>query len=491
MATPIKAQDLTWLLMDRPNNLMQVNGLMFFDRTPSRQAVADIFMDRAVLKFRILSQIPVEEDGEWSWVDDPHFDLGRHVRHVELASFDHETLREHVGSQFSVPFPREHPLWEVQVVTGPDPKGPGAVMTRFHHGLADGIRLVQLALSVCDRAEGATPRTVGRNTDGEHHNPLAGVLRLAASSVRDGVDFARQAASTALHAGVSVATTNPLDLPHLVEEAVDLARHPVRLIDAMTDHAALDNESSNSWREVSRMLLADESQTGAWAGHPGVEKTVAWIDGYPLAGLRATARTLGGTLNDLLLAAVSLGLTDYLRERGADAPSDLSWLMPISLQPVDASLPPTLGNHFCVVQLSMPLGIDDHRALVRELHQRSTRLKNSAEPIIAFGTQQLIAHAPAAFAREVTNYFSGKTVGQLSNVPGPRVELTLGGMPVRSMLGWVPTSGDQPLGVCLFTYNDSLNIGFACDRRMIPHPDNLAAHVRRHVDDLVATGAAR
>jgi hypothetical protein len=64
-------------------------------------------------------------------------------------------------------------------------------------------------------------------------------------------------------------------------------------------------------------------------------------------------------------------------------------------------------------------------------------------------------------------------------------------MPVRSMLGWVPTSGDQPLGVCLFTYNDSLNIGFACDRRMIPDPDNLAAHVRRHVDDLVATGAAR
>ena len=56
------------------------------------------------------------------------------------------------------------------------------------------------------------------------------------------------------------------------------------------------------------MLLADESQTGAWAGHPGVEKRVAWIDGYPLAGLRATARTLGCTLNDLLLAAVSLAI---------------------------------------------------------------------------------------------------------------------------------------------------------------------------------------
>ena len=49
VATPIKAQDLTWLLMDRPNNLMQVNGLMFFDRTPSRQAVADLFMDLSLI----------------------------------------------------------------------------------------------------------------------------------------------------------------------------------------------------------------------------------------------------------------------------------------------------------------------------------------------------------------------------------------------------------------------------------------------------------
>lgn len=124
MATPIKAQDLTWLLMDRPNNLMQVNGLMFFDRTPSRQAVADIFMDRAVLKFRILSQIPVEEDGEWSWVDDPHFDLGRHVRHVELASFDHESCASTSAASSRSPSRASTRCGRCRSSPAPTPRGP-------------------------------------------------------------------------------------------------------------------------------------------------------------------------------------------------------------------------------------------------------------------------------------------------------------------------------------------------------------------------------
>jgi hypothetical protein len=141
--------------------------------------------------------------------------------------------------------------------------------------------------------------------------------------------------------------------------------------------------------------------------------------------------------------------------------------------------------------MSMPLGISDHRALVRELHARSTRLKNSAEPLAAFGMQQVIAGVPLTIAREITNYFAGKTIGQLSNVPGPRVQISLGGAPIRSMLGWVPTSGDQPMGICIFTYNDTLNVGIATDQRMVPDPERVIAHVRGHLDALVETGATR
>ncbi len=143
-----------------------------------------------------------------------------------------------------------------------------------------------------------------------------------------------------------------------------------------------------------------------------------------------------------------------------------------------------LGNHFVVVMLSMPLGVREPGDLIGEIHQRTTRLKNSVEPMVAFGFQRAIAESPSTVAHRVTDFFTGKTIGQLTNVPGPRVALTMAGAPVRSILGWVPTSGDQPLGVCLFSYNGSVTVGVSTDARMIPDPLHLVELVEHHLAEL-------
>jgi diacylglycerol O-acyltransferase / wax synthase len=189
----------------------------------------------------------------------------------------------------------------------------------------------------------------------------------------------------------------------------------------------------------------------------------------------------------VLLAAVSLALTDYLAERGITEVTDLSWMMPVSLQPIDAALPDRLGNHFVVVMLSMPLGIGDPGDLIDEIHRRTTRLKHSAEPMVAFGFQRAVAESPAVVARRITKFFTAKTIGQLTNVPGPRVAMALAGAPVRSILGWVPTSGDQPLGVSLFSYDDTLSVGVATDARMIPDPLHFVELVEHRLADLAQT----
>jgi diacylglycerol O-acyltransferase / wax synthase len=481
MGTRIAPEDLTWLLMDRPNNLMQVNGLMGFDELPEHDAVVELIMDRMVRKYRVLSQIPAERNGVWMWEDDADFSIDRHIRRVVLDDGRVEAVRAYVSGQMSVPLDRSHPLWELQLVTGPDDHHGGYVYSRFHHGLGDGIRLVQLLLGTCDPADDAAPAPVGRNTV-EHHHPLERVLHVVEHSVSDMIDYVG-------HAGQAVArtvmtTTNPLGLPHRVGETFDLISRPDKLVDALTDVASLDNEFSNSWREIGRMLLSDGHDAEAWSGHPGVEKSVAWVEGFPLEGIRRTGRTHGVSLNDVLLAAVSLALTEYLEERGVTDVTDLSWMMPVSLQPIDATLPARLGNHFVVVMLSMPLGLREPGELIGEIHRRTTRLKNSAEPMVAFGFQRAIAEAPSAISRRVTDFFAGKTIGQLTNVPGPRVELTMAGKPVRSILGWVPTSGDQPLGVCLFSYHGSLTVGVSTDARMIPDPEHFVDLVEHHLAEL-------
>jgi WS/DGAT/MGAT family acyltransferase len=487
MGTPIAPADLTWLLMDRPNNLMHVHGLMTFDRPPGLEELEQAIFDRLVLKYRVLSQRPVCHHGHWEWEDDPGFDIGRHVRRVVLDDFDPQALRDFLSPQLSVPFDREHPLWEAQLITGRDDGDGGALFTRFHHGLGDGIRLVQVLLGMCDSSEGATPVVVGR----ESPDLLQTTAHVTEQSLKDAVDVVAHAPHAAVQAGRALTgTLNPLRLPHQLETAVGFVRNPVKLTDALTSFTDDDNELSNSWREISRMLLTAPAEAGAWTGHPGGVKAVDWIEGVSLAQVRQAAETLGGTINDVLVAAVSLALTHYLRERGVSQVHDLGWLMPVSLQPMDASLPPTLGNHFSVVLFSMPLGVDDPAELVSEVHHRTTRIKRSAEPALAFGVQRVIADSPRAVADRLTDFFSSKTIGQLTNVPGPRVQLSLAGAPVRSVLGWVPTQGDQPLGICLFSYRGTVSAGISVDTRMIPDPGRITTLVQEHLERLVAVSHA-
>lgn len=56
------------------------------------------------------------------------------------------------------------------------------------------------------------------------------------------------------------------------------------------------------------------------------------------------------------------------------------------------------------------------------------------------------------------------------------------------MMGWVPTSGDQPIGVCLFSYAGTVNVGVATDARMIPDPTRIVAAIQQHTEGLAEVG---
>jgi diacylglycerol O-acyltransferase len=81
---PIPPADQTWLLMDRPNNLMHVRSLMWFDEPVDVDAVRRLLEDRLIGRHPVFRRRAVEHDGEWYWEDDPEFDLDHHVRVVGL-----------------------------------------------------------------------------------------------------------------------------------------------------------------------------------------------------------------------------------------------------------------------------------------------------------------------------------------------------------------------------------------------------------------------
>ena len=149
-------------------------------------------------------------------------------------------------------------------------------------------------------------------------------------------------------------------------------------------------------------------------------------------------------------------------------------MIPISLKPIDMNLPTELGNYFAMVMFPMPLGISDDDALMGEIRSRMNRTKNSAEAMMVFGLQRVVAEAPQAVGVGVTEFVANKTVGVLTNVPGPRAPMYLAGTEVTGILGWVPTAADQGLGICIFSYNGTVNIGISSDAKLLPDPDRLA-----------------
>jgi diacylglycerol O-acyltransferase len=344
------------------------------------------------------------------------------------------------------------------------------MLARFHHALADGIRLTQLMLSLCDLDSDALPPRVGRSGSGL----LSATTALVRRSVTDGLDVAR--GMVALPARMLGAGFGP---------GWELLTRPRSVIDVLERLGSEGNATVNTLAEITRVLTAARSVETSWSGEPGVTKTVSWITDLDLDLIKALGRLHGGTVNDVLLAVVSRAVSAYLAEKGG-AVDEIHWMVPVSLQPLDAELPKDLGNHFSLVFLPMPLTIDDTASLIGAIRERMQRIKSSAEPVITFGVQWVIAESPKSVAVALTNLFANKGVGVLTNVPGPRGPMSLAGAPVAGTLGWAPTSGDQPLSLCLFSYHGSVNIGIAADAGLIPDPDRIAELLRDSFVEMIA-----
>lgn len=519
MQEPINAADLTFLNMDRPTNLMVVNGLMWFADEPDWDAVHDVLQERLVDRYPVISRRPIQIDGTWMWQDDPEFDLDRHIRRETIGgSRDLRAAQQYISDRISEPLDKDHPLWEIDILTGLTGEGdePKALMlARFHHALADGIRIVQLVLSLCDLSDDAAPPKVGRSSSSS--GTAARALKVSKQVAGDLVDFASGLGSAAVSAAAqapakvasaaaqapgmvaSAAAQAPgkvasavAQAPSMVtslgrdafEEGLDFGFSPTRLTDAVSGLASEDNQVVNSWRSASRLALAGRSPELTGEGRPGVEKRVSWVTDLGVARVKAVGAAHGATINDVLLAVVSRGLTRYVEEQGREVADDVSWLVPISLKPIDMNLPTSLGNYFAMVLFPMPLGITDDDELMGEIRSRMNRTKNSTEALMVYGLQRVVAEAPGPVGVAVTSMVANKTVGVLTNVPGPRAPMFLAGTEVTGILGWVPTAADQSLGVCIFSYNGNVSMGITSDAVLLPDPDRLAELIKDAFDEL-------
>jgi diacylglycerol O-acyltransferase len=484
--------------MDRPNNLMVVDGSMVLRGKPEIDDVRAVLAE-AVERFPVLGRKAVKAGLGWAWEDDPDFDLDRHINAVEMPPGSGvDDLKHFMADQRSQPLSKDRPLWTcflLSPLTLPDGTEGSAWFSRFHHAIADGVRLTQVMLGLCESDGASVGAVVARKGVQSDESPSSvdEIGRVASHAV-EGVAHAvehglEDVAQEAVHAA-----RNPLSaLSHLpgralglakagyhgVEGSLSLVKHPDRLLDALEVLGAEQHRSLNDLSSVTKIALAT-ADDAMWNGKPGTKKAVAWSEPVPLEEIKALGRRVGATVNDVLLAAISGGMQRFLAEHN-DQLREVSWMVPVNLKPFEDNLPPDLGNYFALVFLPMPLDEEDPKARLEQMHHRMARIKNSDEAVLTFGLQRIVSMSPSQIAFFLTNFFANKAVGVLTNVPGPTSTLSFAGHDVAQVVGFAPCSGNQPMTATIFSYDGGITIGFATDATLLPNPEDLVTYV---IEDL-------
>jgi WS/DGAT/MGAT family acyltransferase len=487
---PIGAVDTIWLNMDRPNNLMIIDAIQWFDAPVDWDRLTVVLEDRLVGRFPVFRQRPVDPAlhvGLPHWEDDTDFDLNRHIIRATLPEpGDDAALQRYIEEQVHRPFDRMHPLWEYHYIDG---YGAGAaLLSRFHHALADGAALTEVLLSTTDATPDGDlhrrrkPRPIGGHAGqtarlGDQHDPhdrhttsgglLGGAVSWAAGAAGLMAKNAFQLISEVPHLAS--------ELPHLASGLPNLA-DPHRLMDALS----LTQQTG----QIAATLLLGSNPASPLGGTPGRTKRVAWGHARDLTEIKRVGRLSGATVNDVLVTAISSAVSRYQVDRGAE-PVDLTTMVPVNLRQPGEPLPRELGNKFALVFLQMASGQWAPLERLAVTKQRMDWIKHSPEAVITFGLIQAIGRTNPDVERVLVNFFSSKAIGVTTNVMGPPKQRYMAGTPLGGVLGWVPGSGDQTLGISILTYNQTVRVGFKTDAGIIPDPEKLVHAFDEAIDELL------
>jgi diacylglycerol O-acyltransferase len=433
--------DAAWLRMEDPTNLMTITGVMTFAEKLPFPDLKALIEDRLLCydRFRqrvVDSRIPLARA---RWVDDENFNLRFHLQRVALPDpGDQDQLQDMVSTLMSTPLDRSKPLWQFQYIE--NYMGGSALVGRIHHSIGDGIALVKVLLNMADdspRGSQSTRRARRRR------RPLGGGVWLP-----EVVDDAMR----------NVRKTTGTIAGHATEAVLD----PARAISAL-------GEGAKAAGIVARLTAMPPDVDTVYRGRLGTVKRCAWSSILPLEDVKRYGKRVDATINDVLLAGVAGALRRYAMNRGTDVDGiDIRAVIPVNLRPEDET--DTLGNRFGLVFLALPIGIPGRAERLCALKQRMDDIKNSSEAVVTYGILYALGMTSPDVESVAVQFFGSKATAVMTNVPGPKEPLYLAGVPMHSMMFWVPQSARLALGVSILSYAGQVRLGVATDAGLLPDP---------------------
>lgn len=451
--TPMSAVDRAWLRMESSENPMMIGAVLVFDDVISLSRFRRVLEER-FLRFRRFRQV-VEHRGDRAyWTDDPFFDLDNHLQVIALpGKADQDALQDLASDLNSTPLNPRKPLWQVHYV---DNYGDGcALIVRIHHCIADGISLVRVLLALTDSKPDQHLHAVPR-TEPRHERRLQRLRRRAREL--------RHSAGAGLE-----------QLRHFGHNLRQNPAYPIDLLRA----------GGKVGMECIKLGLMPADPPTRLKGELGGRKRVAWAN-LPLDEVKDTARALKGTVNDVLMTAATGAIHQYFRDQADVLPEcGIRVAVPFNLRPMHQPIE-TLGNHFGLVLVPLPVDVDCPRMRFRQVQDHMNRLKRSWQAQVSYSLLDLFGRGPDILERRALGLLSRKASAVLTNVPGPRRPVYLAGARLSQPMFWVPQTGGIGIGMSIFSYVDSVQFGIIVDKKLKVDPQRVMDAFEKSFQDLKA-----
>ena len=466
MPTRLSGLDAVWLYLETATAHMHVGSVLVLDPTTAperltyervleyiqaRMHLAPPFRKRvAMVPFRI--DHPV-------WFEDPDFDLRYHVRRAALpAPGEMRELAEYAADVHSRRLDRSRPLWEMHLVEGLE-GGRMAIVTKTHHAAVDGVSGAELLAAILQLEPDQPPPDPPDEEWQPEREP--GDLRLLVSSAW-----------------------------HMASTPAGVARASRRTVKAGARMLKL-RTSRSSQPPPAPFRAPNTSLNGAIGPHRLISLTDQSLD-----AVKSIKNTFGGTVNDVVLAAVAGALRRYLVGRGEDVHRPLVAMVPISVHGADTG--PSGGNQVSAMLVGLPTDEPDPVQRVRRVTEGTAGAKEQHGALGADTLQQLAELAPAgvaAMAARVYTRMQGADRHRpiwnvvISNVPGPRIPLYFCGAKLESMYPIGPVHEMCGLNVTLFSYGDMIHVGLNADRSLVGDVDEIGATICDEIEQLAKLAA--
>ena len=389
------------------------------------------------------------------WVDDPDFDIDYHMSHVALPGpGDEVALRRLVADVMGHRLDRDRPLWEMWMVEGVE-QDRWAIIVKVHHCLADGVGGVELLGLILDASPDAAP-------------PAPLPWRPAPA---------------------------PSRLELLVRAVEQAASGSGRLMDTAREAASRLDDLARSLPSLLRVVTpaAPTSLNGPIGPHR--RWATATVE---ISEIKTVRSALGGSFNDVALAAITRGFRGLLEKRGESLDHPLRTCVPVSVRPRDerglAVGDGTLENKSAAVFADLPVGIGDPVERLRSISAQMDSIKESNEAEGAYGAVSLsrfVPHGLAVAAMPFVSRFPQRNVNTVTtNIPGPQIPLYAVGRPLLAAFPYVPIAMQMRIAVAMLSYNGQLHFGITGDYDEAPDVDVVAEGIKVGMDEMLAAAGA-